>query len=489
MYGAEEPSMTTDRRRPWALLAVALATFMTYLDNNIVNVAIPAIQRDLHLTTANLEWVVSGYILVFAGLLLAGGRLADAFGRRRLFTIGLVVFTGASLAAGLADSFGVLVAARAVQGLGAALVTPTTLAIISAAYPEPRERARAVGIWAGVGGLALAVGPLIGGVLAQHASWGWIFTINVPVGIATLLLGLWAIRETREPVRRPLDVPGLVLATTALTALTWALIEGAPRGWTSPTVLGGFAVAALAGLAFVVVEQRSAHPMVSVSLFRERAFSGGVVAMMLWAFGLFGIYFFTSLYLQDVLGFSPTEAGLAFLPMALCMVVGAVLSPLVARAVGTGRLVGLAMTLMGVGIASVALLGESASYAALMPSFLVIGIGGGLTTPLTDAVLGAMPTERAGVASGLFNASREVAGLLGITVIGAVLSARQSAALRGGAVPLDAFLSGYRLGLLLAGALVAIGGLAAWLALRGTRPVLVPETEQPVTPLAVPVAA
>ena len=189
-------------RRPWALLAVALATFMTYLDNNIVNVAIPAIQRDLGLTTSALEWVVSGYILVFAGLLLAGGRLADAFGRRRLFLIGLAVFTGASLAAGLADSFAVLVTARAVQGLGAALVTPTTLAIISAAYPEPRERARAVGIWAGVGGLALAVGPLIGGVLAQHASWGWIFTINVPVGIATLALAGWAVTESRESVRR-----------------------------------------------------------------------------------------------------------------------------------------------------------------------------------------------------------------------------------------------------------------------------------------------
>src|SRR5947209_7693258 len=268
------PSRTA-ARRPWALLAVALATFMTYLDNNIVNVALPAIQRDLHLTTAGLEWVVSGYILVFAGLLLAGGRLADAFGRRRLFLIGLAIFTAASLAAGLADSITVLITARAVQGLGAALVTPTTLAIISAAYPEGRERAAAVGIWAGVGGLALAVGPLLGGLLAQHASWGWIFTINVPVGIATLLLGLWAVRETREPVRRPLDVPGLLLASTALTALTWALIEGAPRGWTSATVLGGFAVAAVAGLGFVVVEQRSAHPMVSVSLFRVRAFSAG----------------------------------------------------------------------------------------------------------------------------------------------------------------------------------------------------------------------
>src|SRR3954469_20193643 len=187
-------------RNRWTLVAVGLATFMTYLDNNIVNVAIPDIQRELGLSTAGIEWVVSAYILTFAGLLLAGGRLADAFGRRRLFLIGLAVFTAASLAAGLAGSAEVLIAARAVQGLGAALVTPTTLAIISAAYPVARERAAAVGVWAGVGALALAVGPLIGGVLAQHASWGWIFTINVPVGIGTLLLGWWAIQESREPV-------------------------------------------------------------------------------------------------------------------------------------------------------------------------------------------------------------------------------------------------------------------------------------------------
>jgi EmrB/QacA subfamily drug resistance transporter len=420
---------------------------------------------------------VSGYILVFAGLLLAGGRLADAFGRRRLFLIGLTIFTGASLVAGLAGSAELLVAARAVQGLGAALVTPTTLAIISAAYPDPRERTAAVGIWAGVGGLALAVGPLLGGLLAQHVSWGWIFTINVPVGIATLLLGGWAITESRETDRRPLDVPGLLASVVALTSLTWALIEGSPRGWTSPMVLGGFAVALAGGLAFVAIEQRSADPMVAVSLFRLRSFSGGVVAMMLWAFGLFGIYFFTSLYLQDVLGFSPTEAGLAFLPMALCMVAGAVLSERVARAVGAARLVGAAMGLMGAGIGTVSLLGAGAGYLALMPSFVAIGIGGGLTTPLTAAVIGAMPADRAGVASGLFNASREVAGLLGITVIGAILSARQSAAARGGALPLDAFLSGYRLGLLVSAALVAVGGLAAWLALRATSRA----AEQPVT--------
>jgi EmrB/QacA subfamily drug resistance transporter len=460
------------------LLAVALATFMTYLDNNIVNVALPAIQRDLALTTAGLEWIVSGYILVFAGLLLAGGRLADAFGRKRLFLVGLTVFTASSLVAGLAGSAGLLVAARAVQGLGAALVTPTTLAIISAAYARPRERAAAVGIWAGVGALALAVGPLLGGVLAQHATWGWIFEINVPVGIGTLALGAWAIQESREPVRKRLDLAGVTLSVVALTSLTWALIEGGPRGWTSPLVVAGFVVAAVSGLAFLAVERRSAEPMVDVSLFRDRVFGGGVAAMMLWAFGLFGIYFFTSLYMQDVLGFSPTEAGLAFLPMALVMVAGAVLSERVAHRVGVARLVGPAMLLMGVGIGSLSLLGSGAGYLALMPSFVLIGIGGGLTTPLTATVLGAMPTERAGVASGLFSAAREVAGLLGITVIGALLTARQSSALRAGALPLDAFLSGYRLGLLVAAALVAAGGLAAWFALRGTPPVVAQPAEE-----------
>lgn len=470
----------TITRRPWALLAVALATFMTYLDNNIVNVAIPAIQRDLGLSTSGLEWVVSGYILVFAGLLLAGGRFADAYGRRRLFLAGLAVFTAASFVAGLAGSVEVLIAARAVQGLGAALVTPTTLAIISHAYPDPRERTAAVGIWAGVGGLALAVGPLLGGLLSQHASWPWIFEINVPVGLATMALGAWAISESRETERKRLDVPGLVVSAVALTTLTWALIEGSGRGWTSPSILAAFAVAAAGGIAFVAIEQRAADPMVAVSLFRERVFSGGIAALMLWAFGLFGIYFFTSLYLQNVLGFSPTEAGLAFVPMALCLVAGSVLSERVARAIGAHRSVTAGMVLMAIGIAGTALVGANAGYGALMPTFIVIGVGGGLTTPLTATVLGVMPPAQAGVASGLFNASREVAGLLGITVIGAILTARQSSVLRAGSAPLDAFLSGYRLGLVVSAGLVALGAAAAWLALRGTPetapvPALVPE--------------
>jgi EmrB/QacA subfamily drug resistance transporter len=456
-----------DTRRPLVLVAVALATFMTYLDNNIVNVAMPAIQRDLGLTTSGLEWIVSSYILVFAALLLAGGRLSDAFGRRRMFLLGLAIFTVASLVAALAGSVQPLIAARAMQGLGAALVTPTTLSIISATWTDTRERAAAVGAWSAVGALALAVGPLLGGVLSEHASWGWIFAINVPVGVATMVLAAAVLpRQERRTVRR-LDLPGLTTSALSLGALTWPLIEGGSLGWTSPLVAGGFALSAAGAAAFAAVERGARDPMVEFSLFTDRVFSGGLTALMLWAFGLFGIYFFTSLYLQDVLAFSPTDAGLAFLPMAACMVVGAVLSERLASRVGAHRLVALAMLLMGLGIAGVSLLGTGAHFQDLMPSFIVIGVGGGLTTPLTASVLAVMPADRAGVASGLFNASREVAGLLGITVIGAILTARQSSQLHlHPHAPIEAFLSGYRLGLLVAAALVIAGGTAAWVALN-----------------------
>jgi len=464
MYTVEE--MLVDRSR-WTLLAVALATFMTYLDNNIVNVAIPAIERDLHLTTSGLEWVVSSYILVFASLLLAGGRLADVWGRKRLFLIGLSIFTLASLAAGLAGSVEVLVVSRAVQGLGAALVTPTTLAIISATFTATRQRAAAVGIWSAVGALALAVGPLLGGLLSEYVSWGWIFFINVPVGVATFALAAAVIREsTQDAGPRRIDVPGVITSAVALFALTFALIEGHDRGWTSPLILASFAVAGVLGVVFVQLELRVRQPMVTLSLFRERVFSGGLIALVMWGFGLFGIYFFTSLYLQGVLGFSPTKAGAAFVPMALLMAAGAVISERVSHRLGAHRVVGAAMLLMAAGIASVSLLGADADFAALMPIFAVIGIGGGLTVPLTASVLDAMPRAEAGVASGIFNASREVSGLLGITVVGAVLTARQSSLLTAGDSPLDAFLGGYQAGLLLAAGLVTLGAVAAYVGLR-----------------------
>jgi EmrB/QacA subfamily drug resistance transporter len=463
--------------RRLTLLAVALATFMTYLDNNIINVAIPTIQRDLGLSQAGIEWVVSSYILLFAGLLLAGGRLADVFGRKRLFIIGLTIFTAASLVAGLSGQVDLLIASRALQGVGAALVTPTTLAILTTSFPEPKEQAGAVGAWSAVGALALAVGPLLGGVLSEHANWHWIFFINVPVGIVTLGLGAWAIPNLDRPQRRSLDLAGLTSSAVALIALTYALIQGPQTGWTSPVILASFALAIMAAAGFVAVERRAVDPMIDLSLFANRVFAGGTVALMMWAFGLFGIYFFTSVYLQDVLGFSATRAGLAFVPMAVLMAAGAIISDRVAARIGAHRSVGIAMGLMALGIVSVSLLGSHASFIDLMPGFAVIGVGGGLTIPLTSTILGIMPTGQAGVASAVFNASREVAGLLGITIIGVVLSARRSAELSIGRSPTAAWLSGYRLGLIVAALLVATGGVVAWVALRRVAPLLAPSAD------------
>src|SRR6266702_5594787 len=324
--------------RALALAAVSLATFMTSLDNTVVNVALPSIQRDLRLSLGGMEWAASSYVLVFASLLLAAGRLADLYGRRRLFLAGMAVFTGASLVSGLAAWEGLLLAGRVLQGAGAALATPTTLAIISAMFPDGRQRARAVGAWSGVTALAVALGPLAGGFISQHWHWGWIFFINVPLGIIAFGAGAAAISESRgRSARRSLDLPGLATSTLALSGLTYALIQGHAAGWTSPVILAALALAAVAGGAFAVAESRSGVPMVDLALFRSRVFSGGTATLVLWGFGVLGVYFFTPLYLQGILGFSPTRAGLAFVPMALLMAVSATVAPLVSGKAGAGR--------------------------------------------------------------------------------------------------------------------------------------------------------
>ena len=393
---------------------------MAFPDSNVTNVAIPTIQRSLHLSVSGLEWVVSSYLLTLAGLLLVGGRLSDVFGRRRMFLIGTAVFTFPSLAAGLAGSGEVLIASRAVQGVGAALLMPPTLAIIMAAFTNLRERNMAVGIWAAAGALALF-------------------------------------------------------------ALTYALIEGNVRGWTSPLILAAFAVAAVAAAAFGAIESRTAHPMVDLGMFRRREFSGGTGTIMIWAFGILGIYFFTSLYLQLTLGFSPTEAGLAFVPMALCVALFAAIAPLVEARAGAHRTVAFGMLLMVVGLVLFARLGLHAGYASLLPGFMLFGAGAGLmNVPLTNAVMHATPPARAGIASALLNASREVAGLLGITIIGAVLRTRQSAALRAGAGPVHAFVDGYHAGLLVTIALLAVGVLVSYLSLRPRSGVTLPADESVV---------
>jgi EmrB/QacA subfamily drug resistance transporter len=474
-----------ERTRWWALTAVSLATLMAFLDNNVTNVALPTIERSLHLSVSGLEWIVSSYLLVLGGLLLVGGRIADVYGRRRIFLAGLVIFTLSSLTAGLAGSGGMLIAARAVQGLGAALTMPAALAIVAATFTNPRERTTALGISGAIGALGLALGPVLGGVISQHLHWGWIFLINVPLGAVTLAIAVSSIAESRAD--RPalsgaagsrfgmamtrLDVPGLAASALSLFALVYALIEGGDKGWTSPLIIGSFTVAAVALAVFLVIESRSAQPMIPLPIFRNTVFTGGIVTMMIWSFGVLGIYFFTSLYLQGILGFSPTKAGLAFVPMALCLAVAAVLSPRVTQFLGSHRTVALAMAVMTVGLVLFARLGASATFTSLLPGFVLFGLGAGLmNVPVTNAVLGGVPTERAGIASALFNASREVAGLLGVTVIGAVLRSSESAAIRSGTRPAPAFIDGYHAGLWLTIGLLAVGVVLSYVTLRQRRP-------------------
>ncbi|MBF8184870.1 MFS transporter [Nonomuraea sp. K274] len=436
---------------------------MTYLDNNVGNVALPTIQRELGLTISGLEWIVSSYILVFAGLMLAGGRLADVYGARRVFLTGLTIFTLSSLAAGLATTGGALIAARATQGVGAALLTPTALALIGQIFPDPGERGRAVGIWSATGALSMALGPAAGGFISENLHWGWIYLINVPVGLVTFGLALWAVRPAFERVRHSLDLPGL--ATSALFALTYGLIEGEAAGWTSPEILAAFGVFAAAAVAFVLAESRAAEPMIVMSLFRSRTFTGGLITSGIWSFGVFGIYFFSALWLQNVLGFSPTEAGAAFVPMALVMAVVAVQSQRISAALGIGRTVALGMALMAAAIYLISRVGAGGDYADVAPWLLLYGLGGGMLVPLTAAVLSGMPKDRSGVASGVLNVSREVFGLLGITVLGALLTSRQSASTQ---PPLLAFLDGYQFTLVVVAFVVLAGIPVALYSLRGS---------------------
>ncbi|MER6950645.1 DHA2 family efflux MFS transporter permease subunit [Nonomuraea sp. NPDC000554] len=453
-------------RKWWALTAVTLGTFMTYLDNNVGNVALPTIQRELQLTVSGLEWIATGYILVFAGLMLVGGRLADLFGARRVFLAGLTVFTLSSLAAGLATSGATLIAARAVQGVGAAMLTPTALSLLTQIFPDPGERGRAVGIWSASGALSMALGPVTGGFISENLHWGWIYLINVPVGAVTLGLALWAVRPAFVRVRHSLDLLGLATSALALFALTYGLIEGNGAGWTSPEILAAFGVAAASALAFVLVEARSAEPMIDLSLFRARVFSGGMLTTGIWSFGVFGIYFFSALWLQNVLGFTPTQAGAAFVPMALIMAVVAILSQRVGRQLGIGPTVALGLAFMAVAIFMLSGVGADGGYGDVLPWFTLYGVGAGLLVPLTAAILGGMPQGRSGVASGVLNVSREVFGLLGITVLGAILTSGQSAS---GKPPLAAFLDAYQVTLVIAAVIVLAGIPVSLYALRARR--------------------
>src|ERR687884_713509 len=307
--------VTEQNKKWWTLAAVSVGLFVIMLDNTVVNVALPSMQRSLGLSLSELEWVVTGYALTFAAFMLTGGKLADLLGRRLIFMVGLAIFTGASLACGLAPSGGFLIGARVAQGLGGALMNRARLSIIPATFP-PRQRGTAIGIWAGVSAMALAIGPLVGGLLTEHVNWNWIFFINVPIGVIGLLAIPIFIEESRDTSheQRP-DVPGLVTSGVGLFALTYAFIESNNYGWGSGRILGAFAVAAVALVVFVLLERHQRLPMLDLSLFRNRTFSGANTAMLFVGLAMFGTFFYVSLYMQEVLRYSPVQAGATFLPM------------------------------------------------------------------------------------------------------------------------------------------------------------------------------
>jgi EmrB/QacA subfamily drug resistance transporter len=459
--------LAEENRKWWTLAAVVFALFMIMLDNTVVNVALPSIQRDLDIGISELEWVVTAYALSFATLLLTGGKLADMFGRRRIFLAGLAIFTLASLLCGLAGSAELLIGARVVQGVGSAFMLPATLSIITATFPA-RQRGTALGIWAGVSAMALALGPLVGGLITERISWHWVFFVNVPVGLIGLATARLVIRESRDRSKEQrLDVPGLVTSGIALFALVFALIEANEFGWTSPLILGLFAIAGLFGVAFVLLELHARLPMFDVALFRNPTFAGANIVALLVSLTMFGVFFFISLYMQNVLGYSATLAGASFLPMTLLIIVFAPLAGRVSDRVGSRWLMAGGMTLVAASLLVFAQLQPDSGYWTLLPAMIAGGIGMAITmTPMTAAALSAVPVDKAGVGSGMLNTFRQVGGALGIAVMGAILAAEANSSLAAGASPVTAFMNGLHHSLYIAAAIAFVAAVIAGVLIR-----------------------
>jgi EmrB/QacA subfamily drug resistance transporter len=457
-----ERLLTSENRKWWTLGAVSLGLFMIMLDNTVVNVALPTIQRDLGARLSELEWIVSGYALTFAAFLLTGGKLADQFGRRRVFVVGLTIFAGSSLACALAPSAGFLIGARVVQGIGAALMNPATLSIISATFP-PRQRGTAIGIWVGVSATALAIGPLVGGLLTEHAGWSSIFYVNVPVGAVAVVASLLLIDESKDASREQrLDLPGLLTSGLGLFSLTYALIEANNHGWTSSRIVGAFAVAAILLAAFVVLELRQRLPMLDLSLFRNGTFAGANTVLLLVTLAMFGIFFFVSLYMQNVLGYSAVQAGAAFLPLTLLVVLVAPIAGRISDRLGSRALMATGMTLVATQLLYFSTLGAHESYWALVPGMLLGGFGmPAVMTPASAAALSGVPVDQAGVGSAVLNSSRQVGGSIGIALMGAIMAHEI-----GGSRSPETFVHGLSIALVVAAGIAIAGALVAVTTIR-----------------------
>ncbi|MHC3470987.1 MFS transporter [Streptomyces sp. 7R007] len=425
---AASPAAVDGRSHRAVLLTVTcLGQFMVLLDNTIVGAALPDMQDRLHTQLTGLQWIVDAYVLLVAMLLLSGGVFADRFGRKRVYLAGAAVFTAASALCSLAPSVGWLIAGRMLQGIGASALSPASLALLAAAYPAAQERIKAIGLWAGFSGIGLAAGPVAGGILADAFGWPAIFLVNLPIGVILLLLGLRHLDESRNPSAPEIDVPGTVLSVLAVGALTYGLIEGGARGWTSPVILGSLAAAAILLAAFVVVEARRRAPMLPLRLWRQRLFTVSNTAMIVVGFALMGSSFFFSQFFVSVQGSSILRAGLQTLPVSLAMVVVSPFAGRLAARYGFRIVVTIGLALAGGGLLGLGMVHADTGYGNVWWRLGVVGIGFALTlSPLTGAAIQAVSPQEGGLASGISSTTRQIGAVLGVAVLGVVVRARQS---------------------------------------------------------------
>lgn len=483
-------SETLTSRAKWlALVVVCFGQFMVILDATIVNVALSSIQKDLDLSTEQLQWIVNSYTLMFGGFLLLGGRAADLLGRRALFLAGLALFSAASLANALANSGEVLIIARGVQGLGAALISPAALSILTTTFAEGDERTKAMGVWGAIAGAGGSFGLLMGGILTDAFSWPWIFLVNLPIGVGTAIAALRYVPESKGAMEhRRFDVAGAVTVTGGLLVLVYAIVKAQAKGWGSVHTIGLTAVAIALLAAFVMIERRSVAPLVRLSLLRVRTLATSNAVMLVIVGGLFGMFFFASLYVQQILGYSPLKAGAAFLPVTLGIIVGAALaSQVLVKRIGVKATVVGGMSIAAVGLAILAATTKvDGSYLGILFGLVPMSLGMGCTfVPLTLVATSGVAHEDAGLASGLFNTSQQIGGALGLAVLATLASDRTGNYLTGlghAPTPHDqqaALVEGFQLAFAVSAGLMVLGVMMVAVLLR-RRDLARIDTSQPI---------
>jgi EmrB/QacA subfamily drug resistance transporter len=460
---------TPDPHRWQALAVVCVAMFMTILDVSIVNVALPSIKTSLHVAEKDLQWVVTAYAIAFGGFLLLGGRAGDLLGRRRMFMIGIALFSAASLACGFAGSIGVLIAARAVQGLGAAIISPATLSIITTTFEEGSERNKALGIWGAMGGSGAAAGVLFGGILTKYAGWEWIFFVNVPVGAAVLALTRPLVKESRIPGLHGFDFPGAATVTSSLALLVYGISKAPDVGWSSGRTIGFLAAAAVLLAAFIVIESRSSAPMMPFRIFRLRTITGANVAGFLLGAIVFSNFFLLTLYVQQVLHYSALKAGLTFLATAGTVIPVAGASQALVTRIGVRPVLVAGLALITGGMLWYTQIPVHGKFAAdLLPGYLMVGVGMAFAfIPMSIAALAGVEHHEAGLASGLINTSQQIGGALGVAIAATVVFTHTKTLIASGHDPLSAQTSGFALGFWVIAAIGAVSVVAALVLVRG----------------------